>query len=211
MMKTNIDVVLSYLDEIFPNACCELEYTTDYSFLIAVMLSAQTTDKSVNNVTRILFKKYPTLEDLNNASEEDIKEVIKSIGLAKNKAKNIKGIVYSLKENFNGKVPEQMDSLLTLPGVGIKTANVVRCELFHIPSVPVDTHVERIAKRLNLASKRDNPIDVEKRLEKLIKKDRQIKAHHQFIHFGRYFCKAQNPNCKNCEIIEFCKEKHKNI
>lgn len=193
----------------FPSARCELFYSKDYELVIAVMLSAQTTDKSVNAVTPILFKKYPSLEDLNNAPLEDIEEILKPIGLYKNKAKNLKGIVKDLLERFNGKVPSNKDELMTLPGVGNKTAGVIRAEIFQIPDLPVDTHILRISKRLNLAKKEDEPIDVERKLKKLIPEERWIKSHHQLIHFGRYFCTARNPQCENCKISDMCANKRK--
>ena len=208
-MKTNINPLLNYLDELFPSARCELFYSKDYELVIAVMLSAQTTDKSVNSVTPILFNKYPSLEQLNNASIEDIEEILKPIGLYKNKAKNLKGIVKDLLERFNGIVPSNKDELMTLPGVGNKTAGVIRAEIFQIPDLPVDTHILRISKRLNLAKKDDEPIDVERKLKKLIPEERWIKSHHQLIHFGRYFCTARNPQCKNCKISDMCINKHK--
>ena len=209
MMKTNISPLLNYLDEMFPSARCELFYSKDYELVIAVMLSAQTTDKSVNAVTPILFNKYPSLEDLNNAPLEDIEEILKPIGLYKNKAKNLKGIVKDLLERFNGKVPSNKDELMTLPGVGNKTAGVIRAEIFQIPDLPVDTHILRISKRFNLAKKEDEPIDVERKLKKLIPEERWIKSHHQLIHFGRYFCTARNPQCENCKISDMCTNKRK--
>ena len=209
MMKTNISPLLNYLDEMFPSARCELFYSKDYELVIAVMLSAQTTDKSVNAVTPILFNKYPSLEDLNNAPLEDIEEILKPIGLYKNKAKNLKGIVKDLLERFNGKVPSKKDELMTLPGVGNKTAGVIRAEIFQIPDLPVDTHILRISKRLNLAKKEDEPIDVERKLKKLIPEERWIKSHHQLIHFGRYFCTARNPQCEKCKISDMCTNKRK--
>ncbi len=208
-MKTNISPLLNYLDEMFPSARCELFYSKDYELVIAVMLSAQTTDKSVNAVTPILFDKYPSLEDLNNAPLEDIEEILKPIGLYKNKAKNLKGIVKDLLERLNGKVPSNKDELMTLPGVGNKTAGVIRAEIFQIPDLPVDTHILRISKRLNLAKKEDEPIDVERKLKKLIPEERWIKSHHQLIHFGRYFCTARNPQCENCKISDMCTNKRK--
>ena len=208
-MKTNINPLLNYLDELFPSARCELFYSKDYELVIAVMLSAQTTDKSVNAITPVLFNKYPSLEELNNAPLSDIEEILKPIGLYKNKAKNLKGIVKDLLERFNGKVPSNKDELMTLPGVGNKTAGVIRAEIFQIPDLPVDTHILRISKRLNLAKKEDEPIDVEKKLKKLIPKERWIKSHHQLIHFGRYFCTARNPQCENCKISDMCINKRK--
>lgn len=203
-MKTNIKSLLDYLDELFPLAKCELFYTKDYELVIAVMLSAQTTDKSVNNVTSVLFNKYPSLDALNDAPIEDIENIIKQIGLYKNKAKNLKGIVSDLINRFNYKVPSDKDLLMTLPGVGNKTAGVIRAEIFKIPDLPVDTHILRISKRLNLAKKKDEPIDVERKLKKLIPEDRWIKSHHQLIHFGRYFCLARSPKCEECKIKKWC-------
>ena len=203
-MKTNITPLLSYLDELFPDAKCELFYTKDYELVIAVMLSAQTTDKSVNAVTSILFNKYQSLDSLNEAPLEDIENIIKQIGLYKNKAKNLKGIVKDLIERFNYQVPSDKDLLMTLPGVGNKTAGVIRAEIFKIPDLPVDTHILRIAKRLKLAKKDDEPIDVEHKLKRLIPEERWIKSHHQLIHFGRYFCTARSPMCEKCKISDMC-------
>ena len=203
-MKNNIDRLLDYLDELFPSARCELFYKRDYELVIAVMLSAQTTDKSVNAVTPILFEKYPSLDDLNNAPLEDIEKILKPIGLNKNKAKNLKGIVKDLVERFNYIVPSNKDELMTLPGVGNKTAGVIRAEIFQIPDLPVDTHILRIAKRLKLAKKDDEPIDVERKLKKIIPEERWIKSHHQLIHFGRYHCLARSPKCENCKISDMC-------
>ena len=208
-MKTNIKPLLDYLDEILPTAKCELLYAKDYELVIAVMLSAQTTDKSVNAVTPILFKKYPSLDALYNAPLESIEEIIKPIGLYKNKAKNLKGIVKDLVERFNGVVPSDKEQLMTLPGVGNKTAGVIRAEIFQIPDLPVDTHILRISKRLNLAKKDDEPIDVERKLKKIIPEERWIKSHHQLIHFGRYYCMARSPKCENCKISDMCANKGK--
>ena len=204
MMKTNISSLLNYLDELFPHASCELFYTKDYELVIAVMLSAQTTDKSVNNATRVLFNKYQSLDELNEAPIEDIEEIIRQIGLYKNKAKNLKGIAKDLIERFNYQVPSDKELLMTLPGVGNKTAGVIRAEIFKIPDLPVDTHILRIAKRLKLANKDDEPIDVERKLKKLIPEERWIKSHHQLIHFGRYFCLARSPHCLECKIAGTC-------
>ena len=204
MTMTNINRLLEYLDELFPSAKCELFYSKDYELVIAVMLSAQTTDKSVNAVTPVLFKKYPSLDALNNAPLEAIEETIKQIGLYKNKAKNLKGIVKDLIERFDYQVPSDKDLLTTLPGVGNKTAGVIRAEVFAIPDLPVDTHILRISKRLKLAKKDDGPDEVEKKLKKIIPEERWIKSHHQLIHFGRYFCTARNPECEKCKIRDMC-------
>lgn len=205
MIKENKELLLNYLDEILPNASCELNYSKDYELLLAVMFSAQTTDKKVNEATAKLFKKYDNLLDLNNISLEELEDSIRFIGLYKNKAKNAKKIMETLINKHNGVVPSDMDQLLALPGVGIKTANVVRAELFAIPAIAVDTHVERVSKRLGLINNKATPVDVEKKLEKMFEKDIHIKLHHQLIHFGRYHCLARNPQCENCKLVTFCK------
>ncbi len=198
------ELIMSYFDEILKSAKCELNYSKDYELLIAVILSAQTTDKKVNAVTDVLFKRYPTLEDLANANQEDVKCIINSLGLASNKSKNIINCAKELLQKHNGKVPSSYDDLILLNGVGRKTANVTRCELFSIPAIAVDTHVERIAKRLNLAKISDTPYQVELKLEKLFPKEKYIKLHHQFIHFGRYYCLARSPKCKECKLQSIC-------
>lgn len=205
MIKENKELLLNYLDEILPNASCELNYSKDYELLLAVMFSAQTTDKKVNEATAKLFKKYDNLLDLNNISLEELEDSIRFIGLYKNKAKNAKKIMETLINKHNGVVPSDIDQLLALPGVGIKTANVVRAELFAIPAIAVDTHVERVSKRLGLINNKATPVDVEKKLEKMFEKDIHIKLHHQLIHFGRYHCLARNPQCENCKLVTFCK------
>lgn len=194
-----------FIDSLFPNAKCELFYTQPYELVIAVMLSAQTTDKSVNNVTKVLFAKYKTLKELDEAKLEDIEKIIQPLGLYKNKAKNIKGITSKLISDFGGFVPSNKDELQTLPGVGNKTAGVIRAEIFKIPDLPVDTHILRISKRLGVAEEKDTPIEVERKLKKLIPEKAWIKAHHQLIHFGRYFCTARNPKCDKCSIKNQCK------
>ena len=197
-------IIEKYLDEILPNPGCELTYNSDYGFLIAVMLSAQCTDKKVNLVTKPFFEKYQSLEEIDALSIKEIENNIKSLGLYKNKAKNLKGIAHELLTRFNGKVPQDKNELMSLPGVGNKTANVVRVELFKIPEFPVDTHVERLAKRFKLADKSDDVLTVENKLKKDFKKENWIKLHHQFIHFGRYYCKAISPKCDGCKLAGIC-------
>lgn len=204
-MTKNIDTILAYLSELFPNAQCELEYTKDYELLIAIILSAQCTDKRVNIVTKRLFADYPSLESLNEASLKDIEEHIKELGLYKNKAKSIKNTTKILIENYDGVVPKDKKLLIQLPGVGNKTANVFRAEWYHEPEIAVDTHVARVAKRLGLANEKDDVTVVEKKLRKYLNEDYYIKAHHQLIHFGRYFCKAISPHCKDCKLKHICK------
>jgi len=208
MKNKNINEILSYLDELFPNAKCELKYQKDYELAIAVMLSAQTTDASVNACTPALFFEYDSLEKLANADIKDIENKIHSIGLYKNKAKNIIGIAKTLLYEYDGVLPSDKDELQKLPGIGNKSAGVVRIEIFKIPDLPVDTHLLRVSKRLKLASKNDEPIDVEKKLKKIIPEERWIKSHHQLIHFGRYFCLARNPKCSECKLANICKNKN---
>ena len=202
--KNKLELIQTFLDEEFANVGCELHYKKDYELLIAVMLSAQTTDVAVNSVTDFLFSKYDSLEKLNAVSLEEIERIIKPIGLYKNKAKRLKEIVATLLEKYNGVVPNDLDTLTTLPGVGNKTACVVRAEIFKIPEFPVDTHVLRISKRLSLCDKDDEPIDAERKLKRTFEKENWIKLHHQIIHFGREICKAQNPICEKCPLHECC-------
>lgn len=204
-MKERVDEILEYLNFLFPNAHCELNYTKDYELLIAIVLSAQTTDKRVNEVTPILFNKYKTLEELSNASLEDIEDIIKPIGTFKKKSIFIKNIASSLLKDCNGIVPNDRKYLESLSGVGRKTVNVFLAEYYKIPTIPVDTHVERVSKRLKLAKTNATVTDVEQSLMKKIPKDSWIKTHHRFIFFGRYHCKAINPKCKECKLNHLCK------
>ena len=202
--KHKILQITAYLDEIFPNVGCELKYNKNYELVIAVMLSAQTTDISVNQVTPILFEKYPNLDALSKASLNDVEEIIHFIGLYKNKAKNVIGIAKTLIQDFDGVVPFDKDELQKLPGVGNKTAGVIRAEIFRIPDLPVDTHILRISKRLQLVKKDATPLEVELELKKLVEESRWIKLHHQLIHFGRYKCVARNPACESCKLRDIC-------
>ena len=195
------------MDERYPSVGCELNYTKDYELVIAVMLSAQTTDVSVNKVTAVLFSKYQSLEELSNANLEDIEEIIRSIGLYKNKARNLLGIAHDLLNKYGGKVPSDKDELQKLPGVGNKTAGVIRAEIFHIPDLPVDTHILRISKRLKIVDSSADSYKTEIKLKSLIPEDRWIKTHHQLIHFGRDMCTARSPKCEKCKISEFCTKK----
>ena len=200
-----MNFISQYVDSLFPNAKCELFYSKDYELVIAVMLSAQTTDKAVNNVTIKLFTDYSSLDSLAKARLEDVEEDIKALGLYKHKAKNIIGIAQKIKNDFNSELPSDKDLLQTLPGIGNKSAGVVRIEVFKIPDLPVDTHIIRISNRLGIASKDDEPIDIERKLKKLIPENNWIKTHHQLIHFGRYFCTAKSPKCNECKLKNICK------
>ena len=200
-----INLALPFIDSLFPNAKCELFYSKDYELAIAVMLSAQTTDKAVNKATEKLFKDFPTLESFANGKLEDIEKDIQFLGLFKNKAKNIKDLAVMLLKDFDGKLPSDKDDLQKLPGIGNKSAGVIRCEVFKIPDLPVDTHIIRITNRLGIANSKDEPIDIERKLKKIIPEDRWIKTHHQLIHFGRYFCTSKNPQCEHCGLKDICK------
>lgn len=204
-MTGSMNKIENYLDELFPNPKCELNYNKDYELLIATMLSAQTTDKRVNLVSAVLFNKYPTLDDLAGADIDDIIEIIKPIGTFNKKSMNIINISKRLIEDQNGVVPNDRKYLENLPGVGRKTTNVVLSNLFNVPCIAVDTHVARVSKRLNLASKNDDVREIEDKLTKKFKKNELCRRHHQLVLFGRYYCKAKNPLCKNCKLQDMCK------
>ena len=204
-----IQEIINYLDELFPNPKCELNYTKDYELLIAVMLSAQTTDKRVNMVTDILFKRYDSLEKLSNADINDIIDIIKPIGTFNKKASNVINIAKSLLVDQNGIVPNNRAYLESLSGVGRKTTNVVLSNLYDEPCIAVDTHVSRVSKRLGIARKNDDVLVIEQKLNKKFPKSSLSRLHHQLVLFGRYYCKAKNPLCEICELQEICKEKKK--
>ncbi len=205
-MTKKTDYILDELEKIFPDAKCELIHSNPFELVCAVSLSAQTTDERVNMVTGELFKRYPTPNDLANADLDEVEDLIKSIGLYHNKALNLIAMAKKLVENFDSTVPSDIDSLCTLNGVGRKTANVVRLVAFDIPSIPVDTHVSRVSKRLGLANIDDDVSVIEKKLAKKVKKSRWNRMHHLFIFFGRYLCKAKNPECFRCPFKDICRE-----
>jgi endonuclease-3 len=200
--KTN--KILDYFDSILPDAKCELNYNKDYELLIAVMLSAQTTDKRVNEVTKVLFSKYPSLNSLKDANINDLKKIIYPLGTYTKKAQNIKDIASKL--YLIGYVPNDRNFLESLSGVGRKTTNVVLSNLYNVPCIAVDTHVSRVSKRLGLAKEKDDVFSIEKKLTKIINPERLNKAHHQFVLFGRYYCKARNPLCSECKLKDICKK-----
>lgn len=206
-IKNKITELEAFMDEQYPNVGCELKYNKDYELVIAVMLSAQTTDVSVNKVTPILFNRYKDLKSLSQAMLEDVEDIIHSIGLYKNKAKNVIAIAKCLVEDFDGKVPSDKLTLQKMPGVGNKTAGVIRAEIFKIPDLPVDTHILRISKRLKLVNSDVDAYGTEMRLKSLIKEENWIKTHHQLIHFGRDICLARNPHCEMCKLAAFCTKK----
>lgn len=194
--------IIDYLNELIPNAKCELEYNKDYELLIAVMLSAQTTDKRVNEVTRILFKKYPNLKLLSEADINDIISIVKPLGITK-KAYNVINIAKTLEKI--GYVPNEREFLESLPGVGRKTANVVLSNLYNEPCIAVDTHVKRVSNRLGISNSSD-VLKIEEDLNNFFPKEKLAKLHHQLVLFGRYYCKAKNPECLNCKLKNICKK-----
>lgn len=196
------------LDLMFPDARCELNYNRDYELVIATVLSAQCTDKRVNEVTRVLFSYYD-IYGLAKASKKEIEKIIRSCGSYTKKADYIIKIAQSLITNYNGVVPNDRAYLESLPGVGRKTANVVLSNLFNVPTIAVDTHVERVSKRLKIARSKDSVLGVEKKLMKMIPENLWSRSHHQLVLFGRYICKARSPLCEECKFYDDCSSKDK--
>jgi len=203
-------MIEEYLDELFPNPKCELNYSNEYELLINIMLSAQTTDKRVNIVTKELYEKYNSLKSLSNADINDIKRIIHSLGNYNKKSEYIKEIVTTLVNKYNGIVPKNRLDLESLPGIGRKTVNVFLSELNIEPQIAVDTHVHRVSKRLNLANENDDVYETEMKLRKAFKKEDWNKRHLQMVLFGRYKCKAIKPECENCKLRNICKRSEKN-
>ena len=198
-----INEILSYLEDLIPNPKCELEYNKDYELLIAVMLSAQTTDKRVNIVTKDLFSKYDNLDKLSNASLKDIESIVKTLGNYTKKSKAVIEIAKQVKEW--GYVPNNRELLEALPMVGRKTVSVFLSEIYKEPNIAVDTHVERVSKRLGLARKNSDVLGVERALKRKVPKDLWCDTHLRMVHFGRYYCTAKKPNCETCKLKHICK------
>lgn len=205
-MNNNIKIIGDYLDEMFPNPKPELIFHSDYELLLAVMLSAQTTDKRVNTVTAVMFNKYPNLEKLMDAEIKDLENIVHPLGSFRKKAQYTKEIAKIIVEEYNGVVPTNKDILTTLPGIGRKTANVFLSEFYGYPAIAVDTHVERVSKRLKMAYLKDDVYKVEKKLERKFPKEEWSKRHLQLVLFGRYHCKAIKPNCSNCKLKDICRD-----
>ncbi|MBC8631369.1 endonuclease III [[Eubacterium] tenue] len=201
--RENIKKILDILEQTYPDAECELNYTNAFELLIATILSAQCTDVRVNKVTEELFKKYNKPEDFAKLSTAEISEEIKSCGLFKSKAQKIKETSVILCSNYGGEVPAKMEELVKLPGVGRKTANVVLSNAFGVDAIAVDTHVFRVSNRIGLV-KTDTPEKTEFELMKVLPKKRWSKAHHLIIFHGRRICKARKPECNVCPIVEYC-------
>lgn len=200
-----IEKILVYLDELFPEPKCELNYSKDYELLLAIVMSAQTTDKRVNKVTQILFEKYPSIKTLSEASISDIEDIIREIGTYRRKSVYIKEICSKLVSDGLDYVPNDRKYIESLPGVGRKTANVFLSNIYNEAAIAVDTHVSRVSKRLGLANKNDDVSMVEVKLMKKVPKDKWSKMHHQMVLFGRYYCKAMRPMCDSCKLKNICK------
>ncbi len=203
---TKIDIILEYFDEIIDNAKCELNHSNAFELTVAVLLSAQTTDKAVNKITNVLFERYKSPSDYINEEKSEIIEILRPLGMQNKKTDQIIKLCESLINDTSGDIPCTREELEKLPGVGRKTASVILGEWFKVPAFPVDTHVTRVSKRLSLVDEDDNVRTIENKICKLIKDKYWMKSHHQFILFGRYFCKAKNPLCSECKIKKYCKE-----
>ncbi len=202
-MNDNQREVLARLKDVYKNVGTALRFKTPYELLVATILSAQSTDKQVNKVTKELFQKYPDAQAISQLTPEELAEEIKSIGLYKNKSKNIVAASKLLVEQYDGQVPADLDELVKLPGVGRKTANVVLSNAFGIPALAVDTHVFRVANRLKLTDSHD-VLTSEKQLMEMIPREDWSDAHHWLIWHGRLFCKARKPNCERCKLNDLC-------
>ena len=199
------------MEEMFPDAHCELNHSNPFELAIAVVLSAQCTDALVNKVTPGLFEKYRQPEDFLDVPLEELENDIRRIGLFRNKAKSIKKLARTVVEEYDGSLPETQEKLMELAGVGRKTANVIASVAFDVPAIAVDTHVERVSKRLGICRWKDSVMEVEKTLMRKIPKEEWSVSHHRFIFFGRYHCKAQSPQCDSCPLLELCREGQKRM
>ncbi|MWC28534.1 endonuclease III [Paenibacillus sp. MMS18-CY102] len=204
--KERMRRILDDMTEMFPDAHCELRHSNPFELTIAVLLSAQCTDETVNRVTESLFQKYKKPEDYIAVPLEELEQDIRRIGLFRSKASNIQKLCHLVIDKYGGDVPREHEQLTELPGVGRKTANVVVSNAFGVPAIAVDTHVERVSKRLSIAKPDDSVLEVEKKLMKLVPREEWTQTHHTLIFFGRYHCKAQQPKCEICPLLDICKE-----
>ena len=207
-MKQDVLEIIKAVDELYVNPKCELVFSSNYELLVAVILSAQCTDKRVNQVTSSLFKEYNTPQKMITLSQEQLEEKIRSCGFFHNKAQHILDCSRDLIEKYNGEIPSNKKELKGLAGVGEKTANVVLATAFGVPAIAVDTHVFRVSNRLGLANSKD-VLKTQKQLEKKLPKDKWIKFHYALVLHGRYVCKSQRPNCKECKLSALCAYKNK--
>ena len=204
-MSRKTERILQELDRLYPDASCELHFDNVFQLLCAVTLSAQTTDESVNKVTPALFRDYPDPQTLSAADPKAIEAYIRSIGLYRNKARNLVLMAGKICEDYGGEVPRSREELETLAGVGRKTANVVLAVGFGEPALAVDTHVARVSRRLGLAKEEDDVLEIEKKLMRAFPKEKWAKAHHQLLFFGRYLCRSQRPLCEECPLRDLCR------
>jgi len=210
-LKEKYEIVIDYFERKMPVAETELDYNSTYELIVAVILSAQCTDKRVNIITPPFFEQYPDVYSLAEAEVEDIFMFIKSCSYPNNKAKSLLGMAQKVVNDFNGEIPDTIDKLQTLPGVGRKTANVVASVAFDTPAIAVDTHVFRVANRIGLTKNSKNPLETEKVLNKYIPEEKWAIAHHWLILHGRYVCKAKNPDCSKCGLTEACDYYNKSV
>lgn len=204
-MKKTDQEFLDYLEQLYPDPGCALHFSNPFECLCAVMLSAQTTDASVNKVTPELFSRFPDASAMSQADIHELESIIHSIGLYHAKAKNLIGLSKALVERHNGVVPSDKEAMHKLPGVGVKTSNVVGAICFGIPAIAVDTHVARVSKRLGYASEKDEPEKIEAKLEKIFPEETHIRLHYQIILFGRNVCHAAKPECASCALTSRCR------
>lgn len=209
--KQKMRHVLDILAHMFPDAHCELNHSNPFELTIAVLLSAQCTDETVNKVTADLFQKYKSPADYLAVPLEELEGDIRRIGLFRSKASNIQKLCRIVIDKYDGDVPQTHEELVELPGVGRKTANVVMSNAFGVPAIAVDTHVDRVSKRLGFAKPDDNVLEVEHKLMKLVPREEWTITHHRLIFFGRYHCKAQSPQCEVCPLFDRCKEGQKRM
>ena len=207
-MKQRTKEILELLKEEYPDAKCELNYKTPFQLLVATILSAQTTDKKVNEVTKTLFNDYPDVESFSKITQEELENRIRVIGLYRNKTKNLLMMCKQLKENFNGEVPKTIEEISSLAGAGRKTANVVISNAFNIPAIAVDTHVFRVAHRFGITNSKDDVLSTEKKLKKYFKESEYNRVNSQMVLFGRYICTSKKPKCELCNLKNICKEKN---
>lgn len=211
LSKSKVRHVLDTIAQMFPDAHCELNHSNPFELTIAVILSAQSTDQMVNKVTEQLFQKYRSPEDYLNVPLEELEEDIRQIGLYRTKAKNIQKMCRLLLDQYGGKLPTSREELMKLPGIGRKTANVILSTAFNIPAIAVDTHVERVTKRLGICPWKATPLEVEKTLMDVVPREEWAITHHRLIFFGRYHCKAQKPQCHACPLADLCREGRKRL
>lgn len=208
-MRTDPVSFTQYLSSAFPDAHCSLRFHNPFEALVAVMLSAQTTDEAVNKVTGSLFEDYPDAFAMAKAPIADLESHLKTLGLYRAKARHLSELSARLVEEYGGEVPSRKEDLIALPGVGVKTANVVLAECFGVASIPVDTHVARVSKRMGYAKETDEPERIEKKLERIFPREQWVPLHHRIIAFGRAICHARNPECSSCGLASLCPYKAK--